>query len=195
MPFLKTTDMEKRFLITFTSLVLIAILFGCKKDEPITPDITPNNLPEGHAHSLYNGILWEYDAYSWEHLNFPGRFNLTFNHYNEYGERSGSLSMNNITFNTGNYFLTEWIYANGNIDTTKQFCDFFTLFDGDALGDRYIPLNDSAMVLTVDAIELPNQISGRFWGTMVKQIGEMEYDPASPDTLVFSEGTYEVKLE
>jgi hypothetical protein len=191
--------MEKRYLITGIGILLMALLAACKKDEPAVPDFNPYDTlgePHGQAQSLYNGTFWEYDMYIAEMYGFSEKYTLGLHHYNEYGYLRGQLSIKNVTLDIGTYYLQELVLDSFSTDTTRLLCDFYTIqSDGDVIGDRYVPLNDSSMVFTIDQIDPPGQISGRFWGTLVKWVFEMEHDPASPDTLVISEGVYEVKLE
>ena len=168
---------------------------ACRKEKNIEP-VDPAPTIAGTAQSMYNDVFWEFEIYSTEMIGFPKRYILVFNHLNEYNELRGQFYVNNISLKIGTSFLSELQLADIDNDTTKLHSDFFTLLsDGDVIGDRYVPLSDSSMVFTVDQVKAGNQISGRFWGKMVKKIGETEYDPASPDTITFSEGTYEVKLE
>ncbi|MFQ5447275.1 MAG: hypothetical protein ACE5FF_10095 [Saprospiraceae bacterium] len=177
---------------------MLLTTFACKKNQVPTDDgelINPIVTPSGEAHSLINGTPWEYLAYISKRQDFPDKFVFDLNRYNDNGLKRGEMSFKNVTLKTGTFYPVQWVYVHGSVDTIFS-CSFITLLgEGDPGGDQYVLLKDSAMVFTLDKIETNGEIWGTFSGTLVKKIGEMEYDPASPDTLVFTEGEYHAKLE
>jgi len=187
--------MKKKLCLNLLAALLFFSLSACKKDEQ-GDSIIPNEEPNGNAQSLYNGVSWDFDVYSWERLDYPDIYHLTFNHYNEDGLKRGEFNIKNVRLSIGSFLLFEIPFGSVDIDTIQKYCDFYPVYsDGDVVGDFYAPI-DSSMILTVDQIDTDNRIiSGRFWGKMKKKIAEMEYDPTLPDTIIFSEGTYEVKLD
>ncbi|HFA49620.1 MAG TPA: hypothetical protein ENJ95_11460 [Bacteroidetes bacterium] len=116
-------------------------------------------------------------------------------HFNENGLHRGEFHFRNFLKIIGTYYPDQYVYAFGTSADSLFTCSFITaLGDGDIIGDPYVLLKDSAMVFTVDKISPDGEIEGTFSGTLIKEIVNMEHDPASPDTLVFTEGTYVVKL-
>ncbi len=183
--------MKKSIILKVSLLLLIGAFISCQKDKD-TPIVDP--LSTGWATVNKNQENWEIRVTAAKRNTVPPLLLFRFANYSSEGFLRGEMHFNNIPIEIGNYIMKEWQYDTGK-DTIRT-CTFNTMLgDGDLGGDDYIPLNDSSMVFTVDEINSDNKISGRFWGTMIKKIGEMEHDPASPDTLVFSEGKYEVKLE
>ncbi|HFA49621.1 MAG TPA: hypothetical protein ENJ95_11465 [Bacteroidetes bacterium] len=185
---------------SYKYLFFIAIigmaLFSCKKEDtpPEIDSAGPIDIPSGEAQSFKNGEFWTYTGFTTTFQQYPDKFFLVLNHYNQSGYLRGQFAFRNIPTIKGIYFPVQDIYEFGSVDTLLT-CSFFsTLGDGDIIGDPYVLLKDSAMVFTVDKISPDGEIEGTFSGTLIKEIVNMENDPASPDTLVFTEGTYVVKL-
>ncbi len=185
-------------LVLIFSLIILAFsIISCKEED--FPDenqsLDPPEFPSGNAESFTNGALWGYDVYVSQRPDFPGKFVLGFNYINENGYKRGTLSIKNITKKIGEFYPEQWTYVQGAVDTVLSFSFYTSLGDGDVAGDQYILLEDSSMVFTLDKIDPSGEIWGTFSGTLLKKIGEMEYDPASPDTLVFTDGKYHAKLD
>jgi hypothetical protein len=174
---------------------LIISFTSCKRDgeEPTDPSTT--RLPDGIATAKNNAEPWEILAFVTKRNIVPPRVQFRFDHYSEEGYLRGGLGFYNLPIATGSYAMKEKTQA--SFGDTLLTCSYNTmLYDGDISGDFYVPLHGSSMMFTIDRINLTgDSLSGRFWGTMVKKIIDMEYDPASPDTVVFSEGMYQVRLE
>jgi len=188
----------KKWNLIFYPCILILAISSCKKEETFsdTNPIDPVETEWGEGKVFRNGKLWTFGCIASASPVYPGKFSLVLNHRNENGYLRGQFHFRYFSKQIGTYFPKQYVYEFDSASDSLFTSDFFTtLSDGDVLGDQYVLLKDSAMVFTLDTIVSNGEIWGTFGGTLVKKIGEMEYDPASPDTLVFTEGEYHAKLE
>lgn len=181
----------KYFLVLF---IIIFSLSSCKK-ETQKPE---EEIPHGNATALKNGDSWL--AVTWSKLSYldPSTFGLLIENYTVDGYRRGSLHFRRIPYENGTFFFNIYDYVSPQASDTVQTCTFDTLLDdGDVAGDAYQLVRDSAAWLTVRITDASTgDIEGEFSAEFVKWLymGE-EYDPASPDTIIFTNGTYHARVQ
>jgi len=179
------------------SAILIAILLlsACKK-EPQKPEEEVIHL--GDAAALKNGEVWPAKTSGKYFYTDPSKFSLLIENYNADGYRRGSLHFRGMPFKNGKFFFNIFQYELPSANDTIQTCTFDSvLADGDVAGDAYQLIQDSAAWLTVRITDASTgDIEGEFSGTFVKWLYlGIEYDPSSPDTIVFTNGTYNARVQ
>ncbi len=176
-------------------ILLTLLLFSACKKEPQNPE---EEIPRGDATALKNGDSWS--AVTWSKLSYldPSTFGLLIENYTVEGYRRGSLHFRRIPYENGTFFFNIYDFVSPSASDTVQTCTFDTLLDdGDVAGDTYQLVRDSAAWLTVRIKDTSTgDIEGEFSAEFVKWLymGE-EYDPASPDTIIFTNGTYHARVQ
>lgn len=175
-------------------LLIFFLLANCKKEDKHPEESTPR----GNATALKNGDVW--NAVTWSKHSYPDppKFNLLIENYSADGSRRGSLQFSHAPFENGKFYFNAYQYNPPSESDNIQTCAFYTLLsDGDVAGDTYRLTRDSASWLTVRITDgNSGDIEGEFSAEFVKILffGE-ELDPSSPDTIVFTNGTYKARVQ
>ena len=163
--------------------MLFVISSGCNKDSL-----------SGTVSAKKNGVEWSAKVQST--LNEPTNIGILIymSHFDEFGNQRSSKSFYKIPFEVGRYEV-----INSDIRSLDSIpgATFGTLVDrGDVAGDPYDVLTDDDIedYLEITKIE-GDEIFGEFQISFVKDLTIGEDDHASPDTIVFTEGRFQVKYD
>ncbi len=150
----------------------------------------------GDASATKNGLPWTATCGAITSNMYPGKFVFTLSNLNSTNYLRGQFSFRYVPFKQGVYFPLDYPTEFGTLPDSAMTVGFSTfLDDGDVAGDQYVMLGDSAVVLFIDKIDpQTKEFWGRFSATMIKYIEHQEWDPNSPDTLVFENGVYYSKI-
>ncbi len=162
--------------------IIFVISSACNKDSL-----------SGTASAKQNGVEWSAKVQSG--LNEPtdiGIF-LYMSHFNEFGNKRSSSTFYKIPLEVGRY---EVINSDNRSTDPIPGAYFGTVIDGDGIGDDYDVLMDDDVedYLEITKIE-GNNIFGEFQVSFVKNLNRTERDHAFPDTIVFTEGRFQVKYD
>lgn len=185
--------MKHLFVFLSTTILLIS---ACKEQvEEVPADWDWGQW--GEATAQKNGSDWSALCGSKLSDIYPGKLVLTFNNFNNFNHLRGQFSFRYVPFKEGIYYPVDYPTGPSALPHSAMTIGFSTLRDdGDVAGDRYIMLYDSAVVFYIDKIDPQTQeFWGRFSANLVKYIENgYEFDPNSPDTLIFENGVYYAKI-
>ena len=178
------------------AILIAMMLFSACKKETQKPEEEVIYL--GDATALKNGDTWSAKTSGKYFHTDTSTFSLLIENYTVDGYRRGSLLFMRIPYKNGTFFFNIYEYGTSSANDTIQTCTFHTVLDdGDVVGDAYQLVRDSAAWLTVRIKDASTgDIEGEFSAEFVKWLymGE-EYDPASPDTIIFTNGTYNARVQ
>jgi hypothetical protein len=185
-------------ILKLIAISLLLLFFSYCKEEPVGNDDSliyySNKWGQGSA--LLNGVNWPVKCSAFYKEDYSKEtFGVYLGNYNQYEELRAGFNFNKIPLKSGYYYLIDFP-ANAQVVPDLSFSFFTSLYDGDVIGDKYILLRDSSLFITVDEIDLNDEIKGRFGGSIVKVLYDnKELDPNSPDTLEFAQGIYHCKIK
>jgi len=162
--------------------ILLVISSACNKDSL-----------SGTATAKRNGIEWSANVQAVPNAPTNIGMLIYMSHLNEFGLKRSSSAFYKIPFEVGRYEIIN--SDNRSLDHIPG-ADFGTIIDGDGLGDNYNVLTDDDIedYLEITRIE-DNEVFGEFQISFVKDLNRTERDHASPDTIVFTEGIFQVKYD
>ncbi|MCW5924971.1 MAG: hypothetical protein KIS77_21805 [Saprospiraceae bacterium] len=179
----------------FTILIAMMLFSACKKE---TQKPEEEVIYLGDAIAMKNGETWSAKTSGKYFHTDPSKFSLLIENYTVDGYRRGSLFFRGMPFEEGKFFFNILNYQSQAANDSVQTSTFHTMLDdGDVIGDSYQLVRDSAAWLTVRIKDAGiSDIEGEFSAKFVKWLymGE-EYDPASPDTIIFTNGTYHARVQ
>ncbi len=178
-------------------LFFIFIIFwlqACKEklEDPYAIDIAV----WGEASATKNGLPWTATCGAASAVAYPGKFIFGINQFNAQNYLRNQLGFRHVPFQEGVYYPLDYPKVYGALPDSAMTVNFDTILShGDVAGDQYVMLHDSAVVLYIDKINpQTKELWGRFSGAFVKYIEHQEWDPSSPDTLLFENGVFYSKI-
>ena len=170
--------------IYYLSFFLLSVS-ACDKDK-FRPDYS-----NGMAEAYRNGQYWIATASA---SPYKSGFNMSFQYYNEFGELRQSQTLYKIPRAIGTYKLSKTEVRDEDVLIGAS---FYTLSsDGDVIEDRYLIEVDSFVsniyIQSIDANS--GWIKGGFNAVFYIDPDRPKFNPANPDTIRFTNGTFSAKL-
>lgn len=172
-----------KYLLNFSCIILLICLSSCDKDK-FEPDYSG-----GKATAIMNGDMWVGQGRGFGNVHDIG-FDFYFDIYNNFGHLRENLSFQKIPKIVGEYAL-----HNSNKDSLPR-CTYYTLSDdGDVLDDIYrVVESESESTITVHSYdESKRLLKGEF--RVKLYIDPERQNSTNPDTIIFENGKFEVKIE
>jgi len=187
----------KKILLFIMPLLLFFFWAACKKEPnpPLEEEDIRKSIFKGSA--LKNGSPWSLvcDIWRGKGPEFFNKFSLALLNCNAAGYKRAAFYFDFVPMKVGIYYPMKEEYNSIVKDTLLTAFFATALSDGDVMGDVYIPIRDSSIVLTIDRLDPTGEVWGTFEGTLIKDVREMEYDIGSPDTLKIEQGKYHAKIK
>jgi hypothetical protein len=171
--------------IYYLSFFLL-LVSACDKDK-FHPDYS-----NGKAEAFKNGENWMGQGYAL--ISQQDKYAFLFSVYNQYGELRQELYFHNIPREIGTYPLYK--VQSQNLDSISS-ARFFTLSsDGDVIEDHYYVKADSlASSIFIESIDTNSGwVNGKFNAVFYIDPDRPKFNPANPDTIRFTNGTFSAKL-
>jgi|SRR5690606_29552198 len=170
----------------FSIIILSIIVSSCDK--------TDNDFSKGKATALRNGELWTGQGRGSVN-NFGIGVNFVFEVFNKNGELRQVLGFSKIPTNSEKYILRN---TNTQLPDSISGCHFTTISDdGDVVEDRYLiyESEDESYVTVLNYDETSRRLKGEFKLKFYIDPKRPKSNPINPDTIVFTNGQFEVLIE
>lgn len=168
--------------------LLSVMLIGCEKNTD-QPDDTFN----GKANALRNGELWNAECKAVMSSSYPDELYLYIDRYNTYGERREAFVVGRIELVEGKFEIVNGLGVNPNANYYSHYSSHVA--DGDAIDGEYFVFEADSNYIEITEIDLNTKdFIGKFKVTFLKDT-TFNVNPNLPDTLRFSEGEFQTKIQ
>jgi len=171
--------------IYYLSFFLLSVS-ACDKDK-FHPDYS-----NGKAEAVKNGENWMGQGYAL--ISQQNKYAFLFSVYNQYGELRQRLSFFNVPRESRAHQL--YNVESQNLDSLSS-ARFSTLIsDGDVIEDHYYVKEDAlASNILIESIDTNSGwVKGKFNAVFYIDPDRPKFNPANPDTIRFTNGTFSAKL-
>jgi len=178
-------------------LAFILLSISCKKDDVPINIFEPGAMEFGSAMAEKNGLQWQASAEAKKSKLDKNKFLISLCTYNAYDEKRESIGFLNIPYQTGKYPVYT---CNHNIPDSCMSGYVSSHYarlssDGDAVLAFYNINENKNSYLNITTIDTTADIvTGDFEIHVKLSIGGQFLDPADPDNLDFTKGTFECRF-
>jgi len=165
---------------------------GCKKDDNV-PIFSPGKMTYGRMEAKKNGKNWIASSAAYNYDTIPSLFGLSASTFSTDGFLREDLVFNKIPKSTGKYVVSG---PNNNVFDGFIGSSYHTAEDDGASEDRWNvdeEATDNYIEVTfIDTVA--NKVQGTFTVSFNIATDGGKRNPANPDNVKFSKGTFEVEF-